>query len=160
MQLNIRFSGGKRTDFGDYDYEHVLLSALERFRHRMKQVCLYVEDVNGPRGGIDKQVRCVLHLRRMPPIVIQDQDESMAALIYRVANRASYSLSRKADRRKKRSKRIRGREAVSPAASPPPLSGDDSGRSIQYADRRDESIYRSSKPKKKESWLSNFLDFD
>ncbi len=102
MQLSIRFSGGQRSDFGDHDYEHVLLSALDRFRHRLKQVYLYVEDVNGPRGGIDKQCRCVLHLRRMAPIVIQDQDESMIALIYRVANRAAYALGQQSDRKSKR----------------------------------------------------------
>ena len=107
MQFNIRFSGGKRTDFGDHDYENVLLSALDRFRHRLQQVQLYVEDVNGPRGGIDKQCRCVLHLRQMAPIVIQDQDENMIALIYRVANRASYALSQRAARKTKRSKQYR-----------------------------------------------------
>jgi hypothetical protein len=68
---------------------------------------LYVEDVNGPRGGVDKQCRCVLHLRRMPPVVIQDKDESMNALIYRVANRAAYALSQRTDRRTKRVKQGR-----------------------------------------------------
>ena len=107
MQFFIRFSGGKRSSFGDHDYENVLSSALDRFRHRLQQVHLYVEDVNGPRGGIDKQCRCVLHLRQMAPIVIQDQDDNMIALIYRVANRASYALSQRAARKTKRSKQYR-----------------------------------------------------
>ena len=117
MQLNIRFSGGTRSDFGYHDYEEILASSLERFQHRLKQVYLYVEDINGPRGGIDKQCRCVLHLRRMPPIVIQDQDETMGALLYRVANRASYALSQRVDRTKKRSKQGRKRETVSTMAA-------------------------------------------
>lgn len=112
MQLTIRFSGGKRSEFGNCDYEVVLASSLERFRHRLKQVFLYVEDINGPRGGIDKQCRCVLHLRRMPPIVIQDQDECMTALLHRVANRASYALSQQVDRTNKRAKQGRRREAL------------------------------------------------
>ncbi len=107
MQLTMRFSGGKRSDFGDHDYEEVLLGSLERFGHRLKQVYLYIEDVNGPRGGIDKQCRCVLHLRRMPPVVVQDEDESMGALIQRVANRAAYALSQKVDRKSKRVKQNR-----------------------------------------------------
>jgi hypothetical protein len=49
----------------------------------------------------------VLHLRRMPPVVIQDQDESMTSLIHRVANRASFVLSQKADRRTKRVRKNR-----------------------------------------------------
>ncbi len=107
MQLTIRFSGGKRADFGNHDLEEVLLSSLTRFEHLLQRVFLYIEDVNGPRGGVDKQCRCVLHLRHLPPIVIQDQDESMSSLVYRVANRASYTLSQKADRRNKRAIRNR-----------------------------------------------------
>lgn len=107
MRLTVRFSGGKRSDFGNHDYEGVLSEALKRFKHRLKQVYLYVEDVNGPRGGIDKQCRCVLHLRRLPPIVIQDEDKSMPALLRRVADRATYALSQKVDRKTKRVKRDR-----------------------------------------------------
>jgi putative sigma-54 modulation protein len=112
MQLVLRFSGGTRADFGNHDYEGILGSALARFSHRLKQAYLYVEDVNGPRGGIDKQCRCVLHLRRMPPVVIQDQDESMTSLLYRVANRASYALSQKVDRRQQRQQRPRSTPVV------------------------------------------------
>lgn len=113
MQLTIRFSGGKRSDFGNHDLEGVVQTSLERFKNGLKQVYLYVEDVNGPRGGVDKQCRCVLHLRRMPPIVIQDQDEDMATLIYRVANRAAYALSQKTDRQNKRVLRNRsGRQQL------------------------------------------------
>lgn len=118
MQLTLRFSGGTRADFGNHDYEEILSSALARFSHRLKQAYLYVEDVNGPRGGIDKQCRCVLHLRRMPPVVIQDQDESMSSLIYRVANRASYALSQKLERSHQRKQRPRSKPAVDPGKDP------------------------------------------
>ena len=107
MQLTIRFSGGKPSDFGSHDSEEILLSALDRFRHRLKQVYLYIENVNGPRGGIDKQCRCVLHLRRIPPVVVQDKDSCMNSLIHRVASRAVYALSQKADRQTKRVKQNR-----------------------------------------------------
>ena len=107
MQLTIRFSGGKRSDFGEHNYEEIVLGSLERFRHRLKQVYLYIEDVNGPRGGIDKQCRCVLHLRRMPPVVVQDTDENTNALIHRVTARAAYALRQKADRKTKRVKQHR-----------------------------------------------------
>jgi hypothetical protein len=107
MRLTLRFSGGKKADFGEHDYEGILSTALARFSHRLKQVTVYIEDTNGPRGGIDKQCRCILHLRRMPPVVIQDQDESMNSLIHRVANRASYALSQKAERNNRHRPRAR-----------------------------------------------------
>ena len=105
MELVIRRKGNKRAYFACHDYQELILSSLERFRDRVKQVCLYVEDVNGHRRGIDKKCRCVLHLKRMAPIVIQDMDASMNALMHRIANRASYVLSQKADRISKRVKR-------------------------------------------------------
>lgn len=111
MNFTLRFSGGQRADFGNHDFEGILMTALERFSPRLKQVYLYMEDMNGPRGGIDKQCRCVLHLRRLPPIVIQDQDENMHALIHRVANRAAYTLSQYVDRKTSRPQRKRRREA-------------------------------------------------
>lgn len=113
MNLTIRFSGGRRADFGNFDLEGILATSLERFAHRLKQIYLYLEDINGPRGGVDKQCRCVLHLRRLPPVVIQDQDESVYALIHRVANRAAYALSQKTDRTSRRTRRTNSRSASS-----------------------------------------------
>lgn len=54
--------------------------------------------------------------------------------------------------------------ARSAAPTPPQMTLDDAIRSGhhagQFADRRDHSDSRNRKPKKKESWLSNLLDFD
>ena len=99
MKLDVRFIGVNHADFWDANLETILLESLERFRRWVKHVCLYIEDVNGPRGGVDKQCRCVVHLRRMPPVVVQTEADNMNALIYRTATRASYSLNRKTKRR-------------------------------------------------------------
>ncbi len=104
MQMTIRFCGGKRSDFGSHNYEQIVGDSLERFRNQVKKVYLYIKDINGPRGGIDKHCRCVLHPQRIPPIVIQDQDENMVVLLHRVANRAAYVLSQKVSKSRKRSK--------------------------------------------------------
>lgn len=112
MLLSVHFSGADRHSFGDHDCERILLQSLERFRHRLKRVCVYIEDVNGPRGGEDKQCRCVLHLRRMEPVVIKDQDENLTTLLHRVANRATHALSRRADRRVKRLQGAKRRPGV------------------------------------------------
>lgn len=112
MHVTIRFRGTKRPDLGNHDYEDVLKSALARFQHRLRQVYLYVEDVNGPRGGVDLQCRCVLHSRGIPPIVIEDKDASVEALVHRVASRAAYVLSQKVDRQVRQSTRGRSRVEI------------------------------------------------
>ena len=107
MNIAIHFSGGCRSEFGETDFEGILSNALSRFWHRLNKVSLYMEDVNGPRGGIDKHCRCVLQVRNMSPIVIQDTDENVSSLVHRVASRASHTLSRRAGRKTKRAQKVR-----------------------------------------------------
>lgn len=99
MHLQIRFTGCDRVNTDHEILENILHRQLARFQHRLKQVQLYIEDVNGPRGGVDKHCRCVLHLRHMAPIIIRDADESIHAMVHRVADRASHALSRQLERR-------------------------------------------------------------
>ena len=94
MQLHVRFVNEDRSDKCPEMIQEILGKQLQRFEHRLRQVQLYIEDVNGPRGGVDKHCRCVLHLRRMAPIVISDSDSSVLAMVHRVADRASHALSR------------------------------------------------------------------
>ncbi len=96
MQVTVRFNGVHRgVDLRDL--ETIMRTAIERVTYRVKQICLYIEDVNGPRGGLDKQCRCVVHLRRLPPVVIRDRDDNLYALVHRVADRAAQTLRRKKD---------------------------------------------------------------
>ena len=113
MQFMIRVNRSFRSHFGAQEFENILMRSLDRFGHRVRQVILYFHDLNGPRGGIDKSCRCVIHLKRMPPVVIQDQDQKLLNLVYRIADRASHVLAQKLDRRIKRSRRphIRNRES-------------------------------------------------
>ncbi len=108
MRLDVRFSGTQQQSHWSDSLEAILLDALERFQRRVRYVCLYFEDVNGPKGGVDKQCRCVVHLRRMPPIVIQDEDANFVALVRRIANRAAYRLSERTKRRTQKGTRRRG----------------------------------------------------
>lgn len=110
MQFQIRFSGNSRPEFGSQELDEIFTKSLDRFQPWLKQVYVYIEDVNGPRGGVDKQCRCVLHLRRMPPIIIRDEDESLFALINRIANRAVFVLNEKMDRKNKRVLKTRGKK--------------------------------------------------
>ncbi len=99
MQVVIRCTKCSQSNEELKLLEAVLVRQLSRFRRHLKQVQLFIDDVNGPRGGVDKHCRCVLHLRRMVPIVIRDADEHISALVFRVADRAAHTLSRRVGRR-------------------------------------------------------------
>lgn len=111
MDMSFRFSGRRRPSADPMKYTEILERALTKFRDRLSHVCVYVEDVNGPRGGVDLQCRCVLHLRRRPPVVIKDHADNLLALVRQVASRAVQVLSQKEVRRSRRATKERWRES-------------------------------------------------
>ena len=121
MNLTLHFNTPQATPTLKTEAVEVLTSALERFASHIRYVMVSVQDVNGPRGGVDKQCRCVLHLKRRPPIVIQDADESILNMLLRVAHRSAYTLSQEIERKQTsyRSRRRRDRKSDDEDASQP-----------------------------------------
>lgn len=76
------------------------------------RVGVWVSDVNGPRGGIDKACAIVLHVPQAETIRVEERDLDLYAAISRAADRLREAVQRGASRR--RSRRERG--ARSPAA--------------------------------------------
>lgn len=69
--------------------------ALGRFRPRLREVSARVNDVNGPRGGIDKSCVITMHLDRTArSIVIEDVDADPMVVVDRAADRAGRTLAR------------------------------------------------------------------
>lgn len=61
--------------------DEVLTTALDPVRSRLEWVDLYLTDVNGPRGGPDKQCRVVAHLQSGPVVVSQTGRNPLAAVM-------------------------------------------------------------------------------
>lgn len=99
MDLNVYFGNLKPAKAVRDEVADLVQDSFERFQSYIRCVNLTVTDINGPRGGIDKQCRCVVQLKRMPPIVIQDRDSSFVGLLTRVANRATHALSQQVERK-------------------------------------------------------------
>lgn len=98
MQVEVAFSGIDSPSLIRYHFVDRVQRSLERFRQYVQIVRVHVEDINGPKGGVDKQCRLILQLRNIPEIVIQDRDSSLCTLLDRVTDRATHSLSRKVER--------------------------------------------------------------
>ena len=60
MRITFRFNNAGQG-LNPIALEKILAAAIEPLAQRVKQVLVYIEDVNGPRGGVDKQCRCVVH---------------------------------------------------------------------------------------------------
>lgn len=98
MQLSIHFGNLDPAASVRDDVADLMRSAVEKFDSRIRRISVSVRDVNGPKGGEDKQCRCVVHLKRMRPIVVEDAGENYRKLLNQVADRVSYTLSQRMDR--------------------------------------------------------------
>lgn len=74
-------------------------AAFSKFGDDVISVELTAEDVNGPRGGIDKECRLLVRLRKMDDAVATVRDVSFTKAISRAINRAQRSVTRKIQRR-------------------------------------------------------------
>lgn len=74
--------------------------AFSRFADDITEADVLLQDVNGPRGGIDKQCKLVLHVRRHhEPIVVDTTHQDVLASVDICFDRASRTVSRTLDLR-------------------------------------------------------------
>jgi putative sigma-54 modulation protein len=83
------------------DYLHARLAfALARFDHRILDITASLTDLNGPKGGVDKQCRLLVRLHPRGKVTIEQSASDFVAGIALAANRASYAVSRALKRRR------------------------------------------------------------
>lgn len=105
MEIVMRSRSGESEQWPVCEWAALIQEALGRFDEKIQRVQVVLVDVNGPRGGLDKECRLVIHPKRMAPIVIHDRDSNPGALIHRVAGRASYALGQRLHARIERKQR-------------------------------------------------------
>ena len=111
MQLEIR--GQDFPVFVDLR-DHIqsrMETALARHRERVERVEVRLADVNGPKGGVDKQCRAVVRLRPRGRVMVQEVSTDFLAAATRVADRLSRAVARSLERQ--RESRI-NRQGMSP----------------------------------------------
>ena len=105
MRLEIR-SQDLEIDPGLRGYiERRLRFVLGRFSIRIARVTVYLADVNGPRGGMDKRCRIVVRLVRAGQVFVEDTDTDVGAVVDRATDRVGQSVRRELERRRERGSR-------------------------------------------------------
>jgi hypothetical protein len=130
MRLEIRRRRLMVSDWLRTHIERQLRAALGRFARRVGQVRVFLRDVNGPRGGVDKRCRIVVHLPPAGRAVVCGAGTDPYAVVAHTAMRSGRAVKRHLQRRAARRRRPgraigRGR----PATDPPRRGGVSAGMS-------------------------------
>lgn len=87
--------------------EHGLRAELNRAERAIELVRVYVEDVNGPRGGIDEACRIVVQLPPRGRVAVAGRGSHLLAAVSQTATRAALAVRQHIQRRKTRRRRHR-----------------------------------------------------
>jgi ribosomal subunit interface protein len=102
MELEIR---GQNIRIGDRLHEQVerqMNFALGQFDTWISGVTVHLEDINGPKGGVDKQCRVLVNLKGGKTLKIEDVDTDITVAVNRAADRLGHVISREIDKRREK----------------------------------------------------------
>lgn len=74
--------------------------ALERFTARVRDIEVFIEDVNGPRRGVDKRCRIEVRLNPRGAFTVTADAENEYAAVSRATRRCATVLNRSIKRRR------------------------------------------------------------
>jgi len=109
MRIDIHTSSFSLTDSLRRHIEHKIRSTLS-WAHSLQNVSLRLDDINGPKGGVDKSCRIQIPVAGGTPVVIHEMQPDLYVAIDRAVERADRALGRKLTRKREFShKRILSR---------------------------------------------------
>ena len=101
-------SVGSVLDVADKDYlRRKLGRKLGKFASSIERTSVRVEDVNGPRGGVDKRCRIKVVLTGLPSVVVEERHHSLQAALDGALARTERAVRQTAQRRSMRPQRQR-----------------------------------------------------
>jgi putative sigma-54 modulation protein len=106
MQLDIQTTGFSLTEsLKCYTTKHMHF-ALKRNDALIVRARVWLADINGPRGGVDKRCQIELKLAGQNNIVIEDVETDLYVAIDRASGRCMRTLARRIERARQFSNQI------------------------------------------------------
>jgi hypothetical protein len=95
MNIQLRSQGTEGSEALRAHAERSVGFALRRFASRIERVSVWLEDVNGPRGGVDKRCRIAVRLRPTGSAFVAKTAPDAYVAIGRAAGRAGSAVARR-----------------------------------------------------------------
>ena len=97
----------------DKDHKEYLQRKLQRmsekFAPEIERTSVRLQDVNGPRGGIDKRCQVKVVLRGLPSVYVDERHRSVQAAMDGALARADHAVRQALQRRRTRPLKLRNR---------------------------------------------------
>lgn len=93
MKISIRTRDVELTDALRKHIERRLEFAVDAFRDHVHDALVYMMDLNGPKGGVDKLAQITLRVSRVGELAVRETGTTMRAALNRAARRLKYRLS-------------------------------------------------------------------
>ncbi|MFZ5829985.1 MAG: HPF/RaiA family ribosome-associated protein [Planctomycetota bacterium] len=100
MQLEIRRQNVRLDDTMVEHIEKQMGVALNNFESWLRDVQVSLEDVNGPKGGVDKQCRVLVNLRSGKMLKVEDTAEDWTTVVNRTADRVGHVVAKEVGKRR------------------------------------------------------------
>ena len=100
MKISVRTRDIRWTDELREQLDRTITFAVDRYGSWIDHVAVYLADLNGPRGGVDKLCQITADLRGTRPVLILERGDNLLAMVNRAARRLGYRIGRNIDRRR------------------------------------------------------------
>jgi len=99
--IDVRLRGFELTDELRKAVEKIVTFAVDRYQTQVGKVSVYLADLNGPKGGVDKVCQITAKLSRGKPVLILERGSKMLTTVNRAARRLGHRIGRNVQRQKR-----------------------------------------------------------
>jgi putative sigma-54 modulation protein len=99
--IDIRLRGIDLTEELRKAVEKIVTFAVDRYQTQVGKVSVYLADLNGPKGGVDKLCQITAKLSRGRPVLILERGSKILTTVNRAARRLGHRIGRNVQRQKR-----------------------------------------------------------
>ena len=100
MEIAVRVRDIGWNEYLQSEVQRSVQYAVDRHRSQLGRISIHLTDLNGPRGGVDKQCRITADVRGARPVTILETGDNLLAVVKRAARRLGYRVGRRVHRRR------------------------------------------------------------
>jgi ribosome hibernation promoting factor len=96
--FSIRVHGIEWTDELRDEVERSIAFAIDRYGTQLHHISVYLSDLNGPKGGVDKICQITASLKRGSSVLILEKGSETVPMVNRAVSRLGYRIGRRIQR--------------------------------------------------------------